>query len=88
MKRLHEWDWFSSLVRRHIKEYTIPQYGDYPDDMTSNWSIDTCMDQIRKYAHRLGRGARGREEELRDLLKIAHYAAIIHGKLKGKGVEL
>ena len=82
MKRLNEWVWFFSLVRRHIQEYVIPQWGDTPDDPVSGWSAEKCMQEVQKYAHRFGRGVRGKEEEERDLLKIAHYTAIIYGKLK------
>ena len=80
MSRLEEWDEFSALVREHIEEYVLPQWGDAPNDPVSGWTAEKCMQEVQKYAHRFGRSVRGAEEELRDLLKIAHYAAMIHSK--------
>lgn len=79
--RGQEWIAFSNLVLKHIEEYTVPQYGDKPNDpLHQEWKIEDCIRAISKYANRHGKGQRGKEEELRDLLKIAHYACVAHTK--------
>ena len=79
--RVLEWLEFACLVQEHVEGYTIPQYGDFPNDQVTAWSAQQCVDQVHKYCERFGRGRRGPEEELRDLLKMAHYACVAHAKL-------
>ncbi|OQB08799.1 MAG: hypothetical protein BWY21_01095 [Parcubacteria group bacterium ADurb.Bin216] len=67
---------FSEVVRAHIKNYTIPQYGDKPNDMISTWSVEDCMQAINRYVTRSRVSRRGELESLRDIIKIAHYACI------------
>ena len=78
--RALEWTLFSDLVLKHIKTYTVPQYGDMPYDQASQFTERDIALQIRKYANRLETGARGPEEARRDLLKIAHYCAMLHAR--------
>jgi len=82
--RGQEWISFSMLVLKHIEEYTVPQYGDKPNDPLEEWEIKDCMRMIKKYHDRHGKGQRGKTEELRDLLKIAHYAGVAHTKHQEK----
>ena len=77
-----QWQRFAERVSEHIEEYTVPQYGDYPDDNVSEWSAQDCVKQIEKYARRFGSNKRPGQERL-DLLKIAHYAQIAAHKLEG-----
>jgi hypothetical protein len=79
-RRGKEWQAFSALVLEHIEKYTVPQYGDAPDDQASGFTERDIALQIRKYANRLESGARGPEEAQRDLLKIAHYCAVLYFK--------
>lgn len=79
--RGQQWQEFNINVFRHIEEYTVLQYGDYPKDQVTSWSVEECMNQIKKYANRAGRQARS-GQELLDLLKIAHYAQLAYHKLK------
>lgn len=79
-KRVCEWQEFSSLVEGHIRDYTIQQYGDKGSDMATDMSAEECIKQIMRYCRRFGKGARGQQEQLRDLLKIAHYSCITYGK--------
>lgn len=65
-------------VKDHIEDYTVPQYGDYPDDQMTGWEVRDFEREIQKYANRMGRNARGPEEAKRDLLKIIHYAAELY----------
>ena len=81
--RRYMWDCFAAIVAMHIEEYTVPQYGDYPTDNLTNFSVDDCLTQIGRYAARLKTNSRGEEETLSDLLKIAHYAGSAFLKMKG-----
>lgn len=66
------WDLFSRRMGKHIKEYVLPQYGDEGEDMASEYTVEDCVTQVKKYMGRFGRNARPGQEEL-DLLKAAHY---------------
>lgn len=76
--RLKKWLKFNKeMVKQHLPEYCDKQYSD--DDL-EDWSVQRCMDSIKGYVSRFGKGARGPEEERRDMLKIAHFASIIWNK--------
>jgi predicted RNA-binding Zn-ribbon protein involved in translation (DUF1610 family) len=79
-RRVDEWNKYSEIVSGHIKNYTIPQYGDMPDDMISTWSVDDCIKAIKRYCDRSSVSRRGELESLRDLVKIGHYACIALNK--------
>lgn len=81
--REHMWIIFAALLGKHIKEYTIPQYGDYPNDNMSSFSAEDCEKNISRYVARFGTNARGVNETLRDYMKIAHYAAMAFIKANG-----
>ena len=83
--RLLLWDCFSEEVGRHVEEYTVPQYGDFPDDNVASWSADDCIKQIQKYGNRMDSNSRGELEATRDLLKFANYASLVC--CKGVGFE-
>ena len=80
--REHRWVIFATVVGAHLREYTVPQYGDAPDDQLFTWSADQCIKQIGKYMARMDSNARGEQEKLTDLLKIAHYASVAWMKLR------
>lgn len=75
-----EWSLFAQIVQDHIKNYAVKQYGDYdkPDEQISSLDKNTLQETLKKYVLRMNNGARGIEEETRDLLKIAHYACFIY----------
>jgi len=81
LDRMQEWDRFSNQVRRHVEEYTIAQY-DNPDGNGQIEEMDAgeCITHIKGYITRFGKGVRGPQEELRDLLKIAHWASFAYSK--------
>lgn len=81
--REHMWVIFSTVVGLHLREYAVPQYDDAPHDTLSGWTPEQCISHIRKYAARFGTNSRGSEEDLTDLLKIAHYASVTWLKLRG-----
>jgi hypothetical protein len=80
--RENEWHNFSTIVAGHIANYTIPQYGDFPDDeIAKHWDAAQCVDAIGKYVTRYRVMRRGRLETLRDMAKIAHFACMAMGKM-------
>ena len=87
-RRANQWKWFSAKVLEHIEGYTVPQYGDYPDDLCTGMTVENLRMQLKKYTARLGNNARGQVEGLRDLLKIAHYACMLYSKeIDGDGLS-
>lgn len=82
-QRTRDWNEFAAKVAGHIENYTVPQYGDAPNDNVESWSAQDCIAQVQKYAARFGNNQRTGQEEL-DLMKIAHYAQLAMGKLKQK----
>ena len=78
-ERGKEWKAFSDIIAEHIERYTIPQYGDAPNDHASTWSREDMQKQIEKYIKRQGRNIRPDQDNL-DLIKIAHYAAMMYFK--------
>jgi hypothetical protein len=83
--RCKEWNNFSRIVAQHIEGYTIPQYGDAPDDQASKFTEHDIAVNMQRYVNRLESNARGPEEAQRDLLKIAHYCAMLYFKREKKG---
>jgi hypothetical protein len=80
--RENEFNIFSRIVRGHIAQYTIPQYGDAPTDEVESWSPEQCVLAIQKYTKRFEASKRGRLETLRDIVKIAHFACITFYKME------
>lgn len=78
------WDLFAATVKTHITEYTVPQYGDYPNDQVTPWTAEDCVKAIRKYAARFGTGQRGQKDALMDMIKIAHYASMAYEKMENE----
>lgn len=74
------WNIFADEVARHIEHYTVPQYGDFPKDQSSDWTEDDMVKQIQKYLNRINTNERGEIERDRDLMKIAHYVQMIWSK--------
>lgn len=75
-----EWQNFQKKVEDHIENYTVPQYGDAPNDPVSEYRERDMITQIRRYVSRLDTGQRGGNESNRDLLKIAHWAGLLYTK--------
>lgn len=74
------WNIFADEVARHIEHYTVPQYGDFPKDQSSDWNEEDMVKQIQKYLNRINTNERGEIERDRDLMKIAHYVQMIWSK--------
>lgn len=80
--RLQEWWNFSEDVEEHIQEYTIPQYGDYPQDQLTTTTNECIVHDMKRYLNRFGKGQRGHREAMRDMLKIAQYAGVLYNRLQ------
>lgn len=78
MKKLQQWANFSVLVDDHIRDYVISQYGDYPDKMVEGFTAEKIQMKLESYVSRIGKGQRGHEDQLRDCLKIAHFACYLY----------
>jgi len=87
-RRRAEFIGFSGVVQGHIENYAVPQYGDAPNDQVEAWTAAQCMDSVKRYSNRFESNARGRLETLRDIVKIAHYACLIFGKLDPTADEI
>jgi hypothetical protein len=80
--RVTEWEKFSDQVRRHIVAYTLLQYGDSAgNEQVDDFTPEDCWTNMQRYYHRRKNNARGNVEQLRDVIKVAHYASFIYGKL-------
>jgi len=78
---------FAKDVLTHVDTYTIPQYGDAPDDMVESWSAEHVRNQMDKYIKRMANNGRGHEDNLLSCLKISHYACILMDKLKTEAMK-
>lgn len=81
-KRGEEWEKFSERVLNHVETYAVPQYGDLGSDLVTTMTSDGCAVHIQKYASRQGRGARGRDQEKLDMLKLAHWSCMRLSKME------
>ena len=84
LNRIEDWRKFSLQIEKHIEQYTIPQYQHEDDshDQVGIWASDDCINSIFRYLTRFKSHIRGKQETLRDMLKIAHYAQFAYDKLK------
>lgn len=77
------WSIFADEVANHVENYTVKQYGDFPEDQASGWDEHLIKEQIQKYLNRLDSNQRDDMDANMDLIKIAHYAQIIWSKRLG-----
>lgn len=82
MTKSQEWREFSDKVTKHIIDYCIPQYGDYPDAEIEEWTISDIKAFLRQYVNRIGSTVRGIGQAKQDALKIAHYGCYLLKKLE------
>lgn len=87
MIREQMWNDFSEEVRQHVTGYTAQQYGDYPNDQLTEWTLDDIKTTIKRYANRIGSNQRGPEDQALDFIKIAHYAQVGYLKFLDKEKE-
>lgn len=80
-QRGYDWLNFSADVAAHVENYTVPQYGDKPDDQIEEWSVEDCFRDVKKRMARYGKNVR-EGEQLRDFLKMAHVIQIAASKFQ------
>lgn len=80
-KRGIDWIHFSAEVTNHVETYTVPQYGDKPNDQITEWSIEDCFRDVKKRMARYGKNVR-EGEQLRDFLKMVHVIQIAATKFQ------
>lgn len=77
------WNEFAKAVQNHIKNYTIPQYGNYPEDPVTNMTNETIKANMDRYRNRIGKNQRGLNDSILDCYKIAHYLQILKAREEG-----
>ncbi|MGE3550580.1 MAG: hypothetical protein AB7I29_11870 [Geobacter sp.] len=84
-----EWQDFAGEVFEHVNNYTVPQYGDKPDDQLEEWTVEDCIKQVQKYLNRYDKNVRPGQQDM-DFKKAAHYlqvAASKHKERESQGVK-
>lgn len=79
-ERGKEWLSFSEKVTNHVEKYTVPQYGDKPNDPINDWEVKDCIRDIKKRLERHGKNQREGQDSL-DFIKIAHVSGVAYMKL-------
>lgn len=79
--KVEQWDQFSAIVRDHIQNYAEVQYGTFPDKTIAKYTPVKIQAKLEPYVDRIGKGARGEDEALRDALKIGHFACYLYALL-------
>ena len=87
MTKLEQWLQFSALVEEQISKYVMPQYGDFPDKMVRKFTSEKIQGKLEHYVYRIGKSSRGQEDEIRDILKIAHFACYLFAILTKGSAE-
>lgn len=82
-----QWIAFAEKVLKHIDGYTVPQYGDFPNDACAGFSGEKIVSSIERYCKRFGKNSREGQDFL-DLMKIAHYACILQDKIGEQKEEI
>ena len=76
-----QWRQFADIVEDHIGNYAIVQYGDFPDKTIAKYNLEKIKGKLEAYVDRIGRGARGQDESIRDAIKISHFGAYLYAVL-------
>ena len=83
--RLKQWLDFNEQMQRHIMKYTLAQYGNPEgNEQVDSFTVEDCWREIQRYYNRRRSSVRGPVEQLRDLLKVAHYAQFAYDKLRAE----
>lgn len=83
--RLARWREFSRQMELHIDQYTRVQYGNPEgNEQVDSFTPEDCWTSMQRYYNRRRANVRGNKERLRDVIKVAHYAQLLYGKLKAE----
>lgn len=69
---------FSNHIKIHIDNYVTPQYGNFPDKTIKKFTAEKIQGKLEAYTDRIGKSSRGRDDEIRDSLKIGHFACYLY----------
>jgi len=86
-ERVKQWREYADAVEDHLNDYTVPQYGDVGSDEITDYSVETCVEQVKKYSKRYGTQSRSGQQEL-DFLKMGHYSQCAWEKYKNQPVAV
>jgi len=86
-ERGKNWFQFAIKVLEHVEKYTVPQYGDKPNDQIEEWSIEDCFKAVKKRMARFSRNSREGQQEL-DFMKMAHEIQIAAEKWEEAQAEV
>ena len=87
MTKEFQWNRFSNIVANHIRNYVVPQYGDFPDKTIVKFTPEKIQGKLESYVDRIGKSSRGEEDAKRDCLKIAHFACYLFSILETGSAE-
>lgn len=76
-----EWCKFALKVLNHCESYTVPQYGDKPNDQAETFTPGDCAKHCARYSNRFGQNSR-EGQDLLDPIKVAHYSCLWEAKLQ------
>jgi len=79
--RANDWLDFAFKVAKHIENYTVPQYGDRPDDLAEQWTPKESLDNVERYIKRFGKNSREGQQSL-DFMKMGHYIQLAARKFE------
>ena len=79
--RGEEWSQFADEVLQHIEVYTVTQYGDKGEDQVTEYTVEDCLTQVKKYLARYGKNQRPGQEHL-DFFKAAQYIQMAYNIFK------
>lgn len=85
--KITQWRQFSKIVENHISDYVVSQYGDFPDKNLEQSNEVKIQAKLEAYVNRIGRSARGKDDALRDALKIAHSAAYLFATIAQQNAQ-
>lgn len=80
---METWLDFCKAVENHIECYTVPQYGNYPEDPVTAMSKEIIESNINRYRNRVRTNQRGIVDSIRDCYKIGHYLQILKAREGG-----
>lgn len=85
--KVEQWKAFSRIVESHIRQYAVPQYGDFPSKTVGKWNDVKIQGKLEAYVDRIGTGQRGKDDAIRDALKIADFAKYLYAYLTTGSAE-
>ena len=80
-----DFDEYAERVALHIESYVEPQYGNFPDKTIAKFNPIKIQGKLEAYTDRIGKSSRGKEDEIRDALKIGHFSCYLYSLITNNG---